>query len=128
MGSMLEFFFFQLGRSRWDTLYNNFQKNENIANLQLKRKKKPNLSKLTQLFCGLLSLLSKYFWAKIKCISTTLTVVSFAATVWPHHTMPYIPVGGWACCVMRPNNGCKRDYAYNCCLKERKSIYLSGVG
>ena len=39
-----------------------FQKNENMALLHPKRKtkKKPNLSELTQVFCGLLSLLPKY--------------------------------------------------------------------
>ena len=40
----------------------NRQKKKNIASLHLKRKeKKPNLSELTQVFCGPLSLLSKYF-------------------------------------------------------------------
>ena len=40
----------------------NFQRNKNIASFQLKRKgKKPNLSVLTQAFCGLLSLLSEDF-------------------------------------------------------------------
>ena len=34
---------------------------ENIALFHLKRKKKPNLSELTEVFCGLLSLLFKYF-------------------------------------------------------------------
>ena len=39
----------------------NFQKNETIALRHLKSKaKKPNLSELTQVFCGLFSLLSKY--------------------------------------------------------------------
>lgn len=40
----------------------NCQNNKNIASLHLKTKeKKPNLSELTQVFCGPLSLLSKYF-------------------------------------------------------------------
>ena len=49
------------------------------------RQKKPILSELTQVFCGLLSLLPKYLKAKIKCI------VSFAAVVCSRYTMPSIP-------------------------------------
>ena len=63
--------------------------------------KKPTLSRFTLVFCDLLSLLSKYFWAKIKCIGATLTVVSFAAVVWPRHTTLYIPVREWVRCVKR---------------------------
>ena len=63
---------------------------ENIALFHLKRKKKPNLSELTEVFCGLLSLLFKYFLAKMKCIGTTLIVISCAAIVWSRHTMPSI--------------------------------------
>ena len=68
----------------------NFQLDENIAFLHLKRNKKPNLSELTQVFCGLLSLMSKYFEAKIECIGATLADVSFAAAVWSRHTTPSI--------------------------------------
>ena len=54
-----------------------------------KGRKKPNLSELTQILCGLLSLLPKYFYRKIKCIGATLTVVFFAA-VWSRYTTPSI--------------------------------------
>ena len=54
----------------------------------IRERKKTNLSELTQVFCGLLS---KYFYAEIKCIGAKLTVVSLAAIVWSRHTMPYIP-------------------------------------
>ena len=49
------------------------------------------LSEVTQAFCGLLPLLSKYFRAKIKYNGASLTVVSFAAVVWSRHTTPSIP-------------------------------------
>ena len=64
---------FRLGRLRWDTLCtlcfifmtekeNNFQTDQNIALLHLKSKEKSLiLSKLTQVFFVLLSLLSKHF-------------------------------------------------------------------
>ena len=55
------------------------------------REKKGNLAELTQVSCGLFSLLSKYFQAKIKWIGATLTVFSFAAVVWSRHTTPSIP-------------------------------------
>lgn len=44
----------------------------------IRERKKTNLSELTQEFCGLLS---KYFYAEIKCIGAKLTVVSLAAIV-----------------------------------------------
>ena len=71
----------------------NFQTDENIALLQLKRNKKPKLSELTQaFFFYLLSLLSKYFAAKKKCgISATLIDVSFVAVVWSLHPTLSIP-------------------------------------
>ena len=52
--------------------------------------KNPNLSELTQILCDILSLLSKYFSVKMECITTILTVVSFADVVWSRHTMPSI--------------------------------------
>ena len=64
---------FRLGGLRWDTLCtlcfifmtekeNNFQTDQNIALLHLKSKEKSLiLSKLTQVFFVLLSLLSKHF-------------------------------------------------------------------
>ena len=52
--------------------------------------KNPNLSELTQILCDILSLLSKYFSVKMECITTILTVVSFADVVWSCHTMPSI--------------------------------------
>ena len=45
------------------------------------RQKKPSLSELTQILCGLLSLLPKYFSVKMKRIGDSLIVVSFAAVV-----------------------------------------------
>ena len=39
----------------------NSQTRENIALLHLRERKKPNLSEIIQVFCGLLSMLSKYF-------------------------------------------------------------------
>ena len=56
-----------------------------ITSLQEKEKKQ---SKPTQVLSGLLSLFLNYFYAKIKCISATLTVVSFAANVWSRLTKP----------------------------------------
>ena len=58
----LIFSFFVIGKEH------NLQTDENIVLLHLKRKRKPNLSELTQVFCGLLSLLPKYILAKIKCL------------------------------------------------------------
>ena len=58
-----------------------------------------------QVFCGL------YFVSIVQLLlskNKMPTVVSFAAIVWSHHAMPSIP-----CWMMRPNNGCKRDYAYS---------------
>ena len=48
----------------------NFQKNDHIVLVYLRKRKKPNLSELTQVFCGLLSLFCSI--VKIKCISATL--------------------------------------------------------
>ena len=48
----------------------NFQKNDHIVLVYLRKKKKPNLSELTQVFCGLLSLFCSI--VKIKCISAML--------------------------------------------------------
>ena len=65
--------------------------------------------------------------SKKKCINTTTTVVSFTAVVWPRHTMPYIPVGEWVCCMMRPNNSCEKDYAYNhSSNKEKINVFECG--
>ena len=55
-----------------------------------RQEKNPNLSELTQILCDILSLLSKYFSVKMECITTILTVVSFADVVWSRHTMPSI--------------------------------------
>ena len=124
----MEELFFQLGRSKWDTLcswcFYNFQKNENITLLHFKRKRKNNLSKLTQIFCGLLSLFSDYFCAKVKCIGAMLTAVSLAAVVWSHHTTPSIPHLREHHCVTRSNNGWERDYAYSCSSNRKKSKLL----
>ena len=57
-----------------------------------------------------------------------LTVVSFAAVVWSCHTTPSIP--HWresTLCVTRPNNGCKRDYAYCCSSDSEKIKIISSV-
>ena len=87
----------------------------------IRERKKTNLSELTQVFCGLLS---KNFYAEIKCIGAKLTVVSLAAIVWSRHTMPYIPhLRERAHCMMRPKNGCKRDSAY-CCSLNRKKVKI----
>ena len=69
----------------------NFQTDENIALLHLKRKKK-NLSELTQVFCGLFSPLA--------------AVVSL---VTQRHLFP---VKERARSVMRLNNDCGRDCVY----------------
>ena len=89
----------------------------------IRERKKTNLSghELTQVFCGLLS---KNFYAEIKCIGAKLTVVSLAAIVWSRHTMPYIPhLRERAHCMMRPKNGCERDSAY-CCSLNRKKVKI----
>lgn len=85
MHSMQEVFFF-LAQIEIHTLCH-FQMDKNFTVLHLKRRKKNNLSEVTQVFCGLLS---KYFKAYIKCIGATLTVVSLAAVVWSRYTMPCI--------------------------------------
>ena len=86
--------------------------------------KNPNLSELTQGFCGLLSLLSKYFLAKRKCIGAMLTIVSFEAVVWSCHTTSSIPCfRERTCCVTRPTYGCERDQAY-CCSSNREKTKI----
>ena len=62
----------------------------------------------------------KYFSSKIKCIGATHTAVSFAAVFWSRHTTPSIPHWRESHCVTRPNNGCKRDYAYNRSSKKQE--------
>ena len=80
MGNFVFLTFLQLSKER---IYR-------ITSLQ-EKESKHNLSKLTQVFCGLLSLFSNFFWAEIKCIGATPTVVSFAAEVWPRHKTPSVP-------------------------------------
>ena len=81
----------------------------------IRERKKTNLSELTQVFCGLLS---KYFYAEIKCIGAKLTVVSLAAIVWSRHTMSYIPP--FERLHDETKNGCERDSAYYCSLNRKK--------
>ena len=60
----------------------------------------------------------------MNCIGATLTVVSFAAVVWTHHTTPFISrLRESARCVTRPKNGCERDYSY-CCSFNREKIKI----
>ena len=47
-----------------------------------KEREKTIYLKFTQIFCGLLSLFSDYFYAKVKYIGAMLTAVSLAAVVW----------------------------------------------
>ena len=89
-----------------------------------KEKEKTIYLKLTQIFCGLLSLFSDYFCAKVKCIGAMLTAVSLAAIVWSHHTTPSIPHLREHHCVTRSNNGWERDYAYSCSSNRKKSKLL----
>ena len=52
------------------------------------------------------------------------TVVSFTPIVWSRHTTPSIL--HWRESALhgkRPNNGCKRDYAY-CCSSTKKNIKI----
>ena len=72
---------------------------------------------------SLLLLFSNYFWAKIKCIGATLTVVYFAADVRSRHTTPSIPRRRESYCVTRPDNGYGRDYAYSR-FSNRKNIKI----
>ena len=74
----MEELFFQLGRSKWDTLcswcFHNFQKNENITLLHFKRKRKNNLSKIhTDILWSIVSIFwlllckSKIHWCHAYC-------------------------------------------------------------
>ena len=89
-----------------------------------KEREKTIYLKFTQIFCGLLSLFSDYFCAKVKCIGAMLTAVSLAAVVWSHHTTPSIPHLREHHCVTRSNNGWERDYAYSCSSNRKKSKLL----
>ena len=53
--------------------FHNLKKQGYHINSLKEKETKHNLCKLAQVFCSLLSLLSKYFGAKIKCIRVTLT-------------------------------------------------------
>ena len=89
-----------------------------------KEREKTIYLKFTQIFCGLLSLFSDYFCAKVKCIGAMLTAVSLAAVVWSHHTTPSIPHLREHHCVTRSNNSWERDYAYSCSSNRKKSKLL----
>ena len=82
----------------------NFQTDENIALLYLKRKKKTNFSELTQVFCGYC--LYCLITSKRKQMHQCHTYCCFLS----RHTTQCIPrpVGERVRSVMRPNNGCER--------------------
>ena len=65
-------------------------KRAQVSKTKISKKGRKNLIYLnSHILCGLLSLLPKYFYRKIKCIGATLTVVFFAA-VWSRYTTPSI--------------------------------------